>query len=62
MAANDKNNENDTIASYNAREIILLLRNIDRMLTNIDHTLKENNALLKKADEKLQTIVFNTKD
>lgn len=48
------------VANYNRKEIIIILRNIDRLLTENNAVMKENNQLLKDINQKLRSISFNT--
>ena len=52
----------ESIANDNAKEMILVLRGIDRLLQDNNRILQENNQLMKGLDDKLRAIAFNTKD
>jgi hypothetical protein len=55
-------NNGDPMTNYNSKEMVLMLRDIGRLLSNIDQSLRENNSLMKTVNEKLQAISFNTRD
>jgi len=50
----------EEVANYNRKEIIIILRNIEHLLTENNAVMKENNQLLKDINQKLRSISFNT--
>jgi len=51
----------DGMSNYNQKEMVLLLRGIEKLLQENNRVLSENNQLMKGLDDKLRAINFNTK-
>jgi len=49
------------MSNYNQKEMVLLLRGIEKLLQENNRVLSENNQLMKGLDDKLRAINFNTK-
>ena len=52
----------ESLDNYNTKEMIIVLRGIDKLLQDNNRILQENNQLMRGLDDKLRAIAFNTKD
>jgi len=61
LSKSTRDQVDDGMTNYNQKEMVLILRSIEKLLQENNRILSENNDLMKSLDDKLRSINFNTK-